>query len=145
MTDVPTEFGEGADRVQVVLTQRAASLTGVVTTAAGGAIQGSVVVLSDDPALWHERASSTAIVPTAADGKYRVEGLRAGRYLIVAIPKEEPPAPSLTPSLLRAARETCHGVDVRRRRIEDPRSETGRGAMRLRVFFPPCQPCFSFK
>jgi hypothetical protein len=98
VTDVPTEFGEGTDRVQVVLTQRAASLTGAVTTTAGGAIQGSVVVLSDDPALWHERASSTAIVPTTADGKYRVEGLRAGRYLIVAIPKEEPPAPSLTPS-----------------------------------------------
>ena len=98
VTDVPTEFGEGAARVQVVLTQRAASLTGSVTTPAGGAIQGAVVVLSDDPELWHERASSTAIVATAADGKYLVEGLRAGRYLIVAIPKEEPPAPGLTPS-----------------------------------------------
>ena len=97
VTDEPTEFGEAA-RVQVVLTQRAASLTGVVTTASGDATQGSVVVLSEDPALWHERASATTMVSTAGDGKYRVEGLRAGRYLVVAIPKEEPPTPGMTPA-----------------------------------------------
>ena len=55
-------------------------------------------MLSEDPALWHERASSTTMVSTAGDGKYRVEGLRAGRYLVVAIPKEEPPTPGMTPA-----------------------------------------------
>ena len=38
VTDEPTEFGEAA-RVQVVLTQRAASLTGVVTTASGARLR----------------------------------------------------------------------------------------------------------
>lgn len=97
VTDVPSEFGEAA-RVQVVLTQRASSLTGLVTTAAGGATQGTVVVLGEDPSLWHERASTTTVVSTTADGKYRVDGLRAGRYLIVAIPREEPPVPVMTPA-----------------------------------------------
>ena len=97
VTDVPTEFSDGTSRVQVVLTQRAASLVGVVTGAAGGPTRGSVVLLSDDPALWHDRASTTTIASTDADGKYRVEGLRAGRYLVVAIPREDPPTPVMTP------------------------------------------------
>ena len=100
VTDVPTEFGEGSSRVQVVLTQRAASLAGVVTRAAGGPTRGSVVALGDDPALWHDRASTTTIVSTDADGKYRLEGLRPGRYLVVAIPREEPPSPVITPAYL---------------------------------------------
>lgn len=97
VTDEPNEFGEAA-RVQVVLTQRAASLTGVVTTGSGNPTQGSVVLLSEDPALWHERASATTMVSTSGDGKYRVDGLRAGRYLVVVVPKEEPPTPAITPT-----------------------------------------------
>jgi hypothetical protein len=83
ITDQPTEFAAGGPPLQVLLTRGGASLTGIVRTSAGVAAEASLLLFSEDPALWHERASTTGITSTG-DGRFRLDGLRAGRYLGVA-------------------------------------------------------------
>ena len=48
----------------------------------------AVIVFAEDPALRHERATMTKMVYTSANGRYVIEGLRAGRYIAVAVPRE---------------------------------------------------------
>lgn len=97
ITDQAVEFRENGPAVVVVLTRDAAVVAGTVTTAAGLPADSLVIVMSEDPALWTERASTTKLVPTSTTGRYRIEGLRAGRYLVVATIREEGPGTSLTP------------------------------------------------
>jgi hypothetical protein len=89
VTDQPVEFPADGPNLDVVLTRQAASLSGVVTTTTGKAAEASVMIISEDRASWHEAATTTMSVMTVTDGKYRLAGLRPGRYLIVATQREE--------------------------------------------------------
>jgi hypothetical protein len=89
ITDQPTEFAAGGPPLQVLLTRGGASLTGIVRTSAGVPAEASLLLFSEDPALWHERASTTRVAQATFDGRYRFDGLRPGRYLIVATSREE--------------------------------------------------------
>ena len=89
ITDQAVDFTAEGPPLQVILTQRAATLIGTVVTSAGVAAESSVVLISDDPALWRERASTTRTTATSSNGKFRLEGLRPGRYLIAATPRED--------------------------------------------------------
>ena len=68
VTDQPTEFVAGGGSLQVVLTQRAATLSGIVSTSANVPCDATVVVFAEDPALWHDRASLTRSVDGERDG-----------------------------------------------------------------------------
>jgi hypothetical protein len=107
VTDEPVEFQAGGGALEIVLTERAAALTGSVTTGAGSAADAGVIVISDDPALWHTRFSTTRSEYTDAAGRFRAAGLRAGRYLAVAVPRSEAFLGDATPAyfelLARAA------------------------------------------
>jgi protocatechuate 3,4-dioxygenase beta subunit len=89
ITDRAVEFAPDGPSVDVVLTQRAATLAGLVTTATGRLIDASVRLINEDPSAWHTGATTTRTTTTGADGKYRFEGLRAGRYLVVATPRDD--------------------------------------------------------
>jgi hypothetical protein len=89
ITDRAVEFAPDGPSVDVVLTQRGASLAGIVTTATGRPIDASVRLISEDPAAWHAGATTTRTTMAGADGKYLLEGLRAGRYLVVATARDE--------------------------------------------------------
>jgi hypothetical protein len=98
VTDQPVEFEPGRGSLQVVLTQGGATLSGVVTTPANVPADASVLVFAEDPALWMDRASQTRSAMTGATGRYRLGGLRAGRYLAVAVMLEDGPVFNQSPA-----------------------------------------------
>ena len=87
ITDEPTELAPGTE-LRVTLSERLGTLTGAVTNSSGAPVAAAVIVFAEDPAFRHERATMTKMVYTAANGRYVVEGLRAGRYVAVAVPRE---------------------------------------------------------
>ena len=89
VAEQPVEFVSGGPPLQVVVSKRTASLSGVVSTAAGVPAESMVVLLSQDPATWQDGAATTRTVMTGSDGKYRLEGLRPGRFLAVATIRDD--------------------------------------------------------
>ena len=87
ITDEPTELSPGTE-LRVTLSERLGTLTGAVTNSSGAPVAAAVIVFAEDPAHRHERATTTKVVYTAATGRYAIEGLRAGRYIAVAVPRE---------------------------------------------------------
>jgi hypothetical protein len=87
ITDEPTELAPGA-ALRITLTQRLGTLSGVVTNERGDPVAAAVVVFAEDPASRHDRSTMTRMVFTAASGRYMVEGLRAGRYMAAAVPRD---------------------------------------------------------
>jgi len=88
ITDEPTEFVDGGPPLQVILTRGLAALTGVVRTDHGAAADATVVLLSEQESLRHERSTMTRLVDTIGGGNYRMEAVRAGRYLALAVPRD---------------------------------------------------------
>jgi hypothetical protein len=88
ITDVPREFRpEDSGRIQVVLTNRWAELTGSVTDDKGKPAPGRTVVLfGDDQAAWFAESSRVRATSVTRDGTFRMQGLRAGRYHVAVIP-----------------------------------------------------------
>jgi hypothetical protein len=56
------------------------------------------VLLSEDPVRWHERASTTKLVIANMAGQYQMPGIRPGRYLLIATPREEASLSNTTPA-----------------------------------------------
>ncbi|MGH9308296.1 MAG: hypothetical protein ACRD1U_02910, partial [Vicinamibacterales bacterium] len=107
VTDQPTEFQPNGGAVEIVLTQRAAVVSGVATTAGGAPAAAGVILLSEDPAFWHPRYLSTTVVYAEGNGQFRAAGLRPGRYLAIAVPRADAFLADATPAyfelLARAA------------------------------------------
>jgi hypothetical protein len=93
ITDRPTEFKPGATgRVVLTLTRRASELSGRILDGQGKPIlEATVVAFSDDRSQWFEIASTTRFGGTDDKGEYRLGGLRAGRYLVIAMPRDKRP------------------------------------------------------
>ena len=88
ITDTPHEFKNG-ERVTLVLTSRASTLEGTVTDAAGKPTNDAALILfSDDKATW--RVNSIRVRRSGADaaGHFRIQGVLAGRYFLLAIPRD---------------------------------------------------------
>jgi hypothetical protein len=90
ITDTPTEFTPAdAERVRVVFTLRAATVTGMVTDEAGKPVREyGVILFPEDRAEWIEHSSGILTGTREKDGSYRIRGVRAGRYRIAAIERE---------------------------------------------------------
>jgi hypothetical protein len=91
ITDVPTRFGPQDDgRVLVSLTARASSIDGMVVTRDAPVSPhrngGMVVLFGQDPAGWFARSIMFRTMPIGADGTFRINQLRPGRYHVVALP-----------------------------------------------------------
>lgn len=89
ITNTATEFTTGAGDVEVILTQRTATVTGVVRSSAGAPTDATVVIFSNNPTLWFERATTSKTGRAAGNGTFRVEGLRPGAYFAIALPTDE--------------------------------------------------------
>ena len=89
ITDQYTEFKpENSQRLEVVLTSRSSILEGTVADDRGDpASEVSVIILPENKASWKFGSPRTRIT-TASDGKFRLEGVLAGRYQVLAIPRD---------------------------------------------------------
>jgi hypothetical protein len=110
VADQPVEFAAGGPPLQVVLTRRAASLSGHVTTSTGVPAESLVILLNPDPATWQAGLATVKTAMTSADGKYRFEGLRPGRYLAVATTRDDLGFPGPSAAFLEALAK--HATDV---------------------------------
>ena len=95
VTDTPHEFKNG-EQVTLVMSTRASTLEGSVTDATGKPVlDAAVLVFSEDKAAWRPNATRTRRGGIDPTGKYRVTGLLAGRYFVVAVPRERLNVPTM--------------------------------------------------
>jgi hypothetical protein len=88
ITDTPMEFapGQTTPGVQITLTKKVSTLTGLVTDARGNPVlDAAVVVFPADETLWMFQSRFIKAARPDQEGKYRVTALPAEAYLIVAV------------------------------------------------------------
>jgi hypothetical protein len=90
ITDEPRVFTSAdSGKLQLVFTSHAPALDGAVTDDAGKPIQDcAVLIFGDEPATWKPGSSMIRLTRPMKEGKFRLRGLREGRYRIVALPPE---------------------------------------------------------
>jgi hypothetical protein len=120
ITDVPTVFAR-QDAVQLVLSDQAATLEGVVTDARGSS-EGAgdvVIIFGNDPATWIPQSSKVRMMPVLG-GKFTAAGLRPGTYYVAALPfrdaanLSEPSAGALQALSARAMQVVLGAGETRR-------------------------------
>ncbi|HEU4926202.1 MAG TPA: carboxypeptidase-like regulatory domain-containing protein [Vicinamibacterales bacterium] len=89
ITDVPTEFTSSGPSVEVLLTRNSATLTGIVRTTQGAGTEAAVLIFGRDPSQWDGRFTTTRLGHADGQGRYRLDGLRAGQYLAIALSAED--------------------------------------------------------
>ena len=85
--DLPFEIkpGQNVENVTVVLTDRSSQLTGTVRDAQNaGTAAVTVIAFSADPQFWRAQSRRIATSRTGDSGAYRIRGLPAGEYLVLA-------------------------------------------------------------
>ena len=106
ITDTPVEFATAFEGkpAEIVLTQRRAKVTGVVTDARGQTIGDATVVLfPEDEQQWTEYSRFIATSRPDQDGRFELTGLPPGRYLIAAL-ESLPPGEARNPEVLAGLR-----------------------------------------
>jgi hypothetical protein len=89
VTDVPVDFrGQEMPRtVRMVITSRTGAVSGIVRDDAGQAVgRARVVVFSADDRTWGWRSRMVKSAETDDQGRYAIDGLLDGKYLVVAVP-----------------------------------------------------------
>ncbi len=117
ITDDPTELAPGTE-LRVTLTDRAGTLAGVVTNERGAPIEAAVMVFAEDPDLRHERSTMTRMVYAAPNGRYVIEGLRPGRYIAVAVPREAASLTDVPAAFFELLSKEGKPVQIREREAE---------------------------
>jgi Carboxypeptidase regulatory-like domain len=89
ITDTPVDF-KGGDRpldLQLVVTSRTTTLSGVVRGQDGRPVDGArVVAFAADEKTWGFRSRAIKAAESVAGGRYVIEGLLPGKYYVVAVP-----------------------------------------------------------
>lgn len=95
ITDKPTEFKPGSTgRLAITLTRRGSELSGrILDTQGRTAPEALVLAFNEDRDAWFQSASTTRFGSVDEKGEYKLYGLRTGRYLVVAIPRDKRPPP----------------------------------------------------
>lgn len=86
--DVPFEIkpGQNLDNVTVVLTDRSTELTGTVRDARNAGSGGvTVIAFATEPQYWRAQSRRISTSRTGDTGAYRIRGLPAGDYYVVAV------------------------------------------------------------
>lgn len=89
ITDTPVDFrgGETPRTARVIVTTRTSAVTGMVRDETGRpAVHVRVVVFSADDRTWGWRSRTVKSGESDEAGRYTIEGLLDGKYLIVAVP-----------------------------------------------------------
>ena len=88
ITDTPHEFKQG-DRVTIVMTTRASTIEGSVTDDQGKPFNtASLLMFSDDKRFWRMNSVRTRRSGVDITGHFKLPGLLAGRYYLIALPPE---------------------------------------------------------
>lgn len=94
ITNVPRQFTTG-DRVTIMLSSRTSTIDGRVLDAGGKAVPGGAVMTFDqDRSAWIAGGTGLRQAAVDGDGHFRVAGLLAGTYYIVAASRERLGAPA---------------------------------------------------
>jgi protocatechuate 3,4-dioxygenase beta subunit len=112
VTDSPVEFKSAEAALEVRLSTRGASIAGRVSDENANAVAGArVYALPADI----ERRASRFVQPVRAspDGRFRLGPLRAGDYLVVAIPRNAEPPMLDDEATLARLQETAERVTLR--------------------------------
>jgi hypothetical protein len=89
ITDVPHEFKAG-DKVTIVLTSRASTLEGTVLGPSGAPTpDAGVILFPEDKSLWRTTSIRVQLAVSDANGHFRIRGLPAGRYYVLAGEREQ--------------------------------------------------------
>ena len=121
ITDTPIEFKpEHSKHVQVIVTSRASALEGTVTNDAGEpAASITVVMIPEDKTSWKANSARLRFGRTLKTGKFSMTGVLAGRYYVVATPREgvylgQGAGPEVYESLTKEATIVVIGEDEKR-------------------------------
>ena len=89
ITDRSIEFKPGATaRLVITLTRRVSELSGRIVDALGRpALEAVVIAFGDDRIQWSPLASTTRQVESDGKGEFKLNGLRSGRYFVIAVPR----------------------------------------------------------
>lgn len=114
ITDEPVAFSEkDSGHLQVVFTSTAPSIDGLVTDDLGKPAMATVLLFGEDPSTWRAYSSLSRSVAPDKDGRYRLTGLREGRYFAVAVPAELGTSTmGATPELLEALSKVATRVTL---------------------------------
>jgi len=95
ITDKPTEFkSSSTGKLVIALTRRASELSGRILDAQGRPVpEALVLAFSDDREAWFQSASTTRFGGSDDKAEYKLNGLKSGRYLVIAIPRDKRPPP----------------------------------------------------
>ena len=87
VTDAPIELGgTDVENVEVTLTQRVTTVSGLVRDDRGApSLDTTVVILADDPGKWTPKSRYVQRTRPDDEGRFVVQGLPAGRYVAVAV------------------------------------------------------------
>jgi hypothetical protein len=118
------EAAHAINGVEIILTQRMASVAGVVDDDGGRPVAAcSVVAFSTDERHWNYGSRFLRSADADPDGRFSLNGLPAGEYFVVAVPPIEPGAET-DPNLLARWR-------LRATRVTLGRAEAKSVALRL--------------
>jgi hypothetical protein len=89
ITDTPTLFGtrdQSLVDVEVVLTNRGASVNGTVTDSGGHTVQAcTAIAFAVDRAHWGRQSRFIKAAPCSPDGRFTIPGLPAAEYFVAAV------------------------------------------------------------
>ena len=118
VTDVPIDAGTAdVDGLEAVFTDRPAGLTGVVIDRDHG-VAASVILFADDPSLWSYPSRFSRMLRSDQDGRFAVDDLPAGTYLVAAQLQARPDwmSEEVLSDLRRHARRASRSALARGRR-----------------------------
>ena len=109
ITNDLVDLTDGLDGVDILLSNRMSTLSGVVEAADADVTElpadTAVLIFSDDSSKWVTASTAVARVWPAEDGKFVVEGLPAGSYRVIAIDVTPPGFLRAAPDVLRSLSE----------------------------------------
>ena len=84
--DAPIDFGSGRRQVEIVLTDKISSVSGIVVDRRGNPLSSySVVLFPPDPSRWHRDSRFLATARSDNAGRFRLDSVPPGTYLAVAV------------------------------------------------------------
>jgi hypothetical protein len=121
ITETPVEFKrEHSGHLRIVMTSRVGTIEGAVTDDRGEpASSVMIVALPEDKAAWRTGSSRIRMGGTGNEGRYSISNLLAGRYFVVAVPRDrvflnfETP-PEIYEALAKEATAVVVGEDEKR-------------------------------
>jgi hypothetical protein len=106
ITNDPIDFADGLEGIDILVSNRMATLNGVVEPVDADAPElpadTAVLIFSEDSSKWVDGSTAVARAWPSDDGKFEVEGLPAGLYRVIAVDATPPGFMRAVPHVLRS-------------------------------------------